>query len=101
MEWTRHRDRPAVATLARLWASLYGADARVIDRDGAIAVITIDNPPVNALSQAVREGIVTNLEAAEADAEPLFTRTTMGAPDRTSSGPALNSSFESSTRPSV
>ena len=38
-----------------------------LDRDGAIAVITIDNPPVNALSQAVREGIVTNLEAAEAD----------------------------------
>ena len=32
-----------------------------LDRDGAIAVITIDNPPVNALSQAVREGIVTNL----------------------------------------
>ena len=40
-----------------------------LDRDGAIAVITIDNPPVNALSQAVREGIVTNLEAAEADAD--------------------------------
>ena len=38
-----------------------------LDREGAIAVITIDNPPVNALSQAVREGIVTNLEAAEAD----------------------------------
>jgi 3-hydroxyacyl-CoA dehydrogenase len=35
--------------------------------EGAIAVITVDNPPVNALSQAVREGIVTRIDAAEAD----------------------------------
>ena len=36
-----------------------------LTREGAVAVITSDSPPVNALSQAVREGIVTALEAAE------------------------------------
>ena len=30
-------------------------------RHGAVFVITVDNPPVNALSQAVREGIVTSI----------------------------------------
>ncbi len=34
---------------------------------GAVTVITVDNPPVNALSQAVREGIATSVAAAEAD----------------------------------
>ena len=32
-----------------------------------IAVITIDNPPVNALSPGVPEGILTALETAERD----------------------------------
>src|SRR4029078_11544711 len=36
-------------------------------RDG-IAVITIDNPPVNALSPGVPEGILTALNVAEGDA---------------------------------
>ena len=40
-----------------------------LERHGAVSVITIDNPPVNALSQAVREGLVTCIEAAEADDE--------------------------------
>ena len=35
-------------------------------RDG-IAVITIDNPPVNALSPGVPEGMLTALETAERD----------------------------------
>ena len=35
-------------------------------RDG-VAIISIDNPPVNALSQAVRAGLVERLEAALAD----------------------------------
>ena len=35
-------------------------------RDG-VAVITIDNPPVNALSPGVPEGILTALETAERD----------------------------------
>ena len=30
-----------------------------IERDGAVAVLTVDNPPVNALSQAVRAGLLT------------------------------------------
>ena len=34
---------------------------------GSIAVIFIDNPPVNALSHAVRQGIVSCLKAAETD----------------------------------
>ncbi len=32
-----------------------------LDRDGEIAIITIDNPPVNATSQAVRAGILEAL----------------------------------------
>ncbi len=34
---------------------------------GAVSVITVDNPPVNALSQAVRAGLVSGIEAAEAN----------------------------------
>jgi 3-hydroxyacyl-CoA dehydrogenase len=34
---------------------------------GAVTVITVDNPPVNALSQSVREGLLNGLLAAEAD----------------------------------
>src|SRR5579871_5996504 len=36
--------------------------------DGEVAVVTIDSPPVNALSQAVREGLKQGVEAAEANA---------------------------------
>ena len=35
--------------------------------EGSIAVIQIDNPPVNALSQAVRQGLVECITAANAD----------------------------------
>ncbi len=35
--------------------------------DGDVAVITVDNPPVNALSQAVRAGIKDGVERAAAD----------------------------------
>jgi len=35
--------------------------------DGAIAVITVDNPPVNALSQAVRQGLSTAITRFEGD----------------------------------
>ena len=38
-------------------------------RQGEIAVLTVDNPPVNALSHAVRSAIVTSLEEAAADDE--------------------------------
>ena len=36
-------------------------------RDGEIAVITLNAPPVNALSQIMREGLIAALRAAEAD----------------------------------
>ena len=36
-------------------------------RSGAIAIVTIDSPPVNALSHAVRSGIKSALDAAIAD----------------------------------
>ena len=38
-----------------------------LDVDGPIATITIDSPPVNALSVNVRDGIKRAVEAAEAD----------------------------------
>src|ERR1041385_4770081 len=37
-------------------------------RDGNVAIITIDNPPVNALRHGVRKGILDNLIAARDDA---------------------------------
>ena len=37
-------------------------------RDGEILVVTIDNPPVNALGVDVRRGLMAALDAAEADA---------------------------------
>ncbi len=38
------------------------------ERQGAIQLIRIDNPPVNALAQSVREGLVREFAAASADA---------------------------------
>ena len=35
-----------------------------ISREGPIALITIDNPPVNALSQAVRSGLMACIKEA-------------------------------------
>ena len=40
-----------------------------IEKRGNIGVIWIDNPPVNAISQAVREGLMTALASASADDE--------------------------------
>src|SRR3984957_18329020 len=39
---------------------------KLTTQDG-IAVVTIDNPPVNALSPGVPEGILASIEAANAD----------------------------------
>lgn len=36
-------------------------------RDGNVAIVTIDNPPVNALSPGVPEGILEGIEKANAD----------------------------------
>ncbi len=38
-------------------------------RQGAIALITVDHPPVNALGQAVRAGLLEAFRRAEADAD--------------------------------
>lgn len=38
-----------------------------VTRSGAVAVIEISNPPVNAASQAVRAGLVAALREAVAD----------------------------------
>jgi 3-hydroxyacyl-CoA dehydrogenase len=37
------------------------------EQHGVVAVITIDNPPVNALSKAVREGLMRSLEEASSN----------------------------------
>jgi 3-hydroxyacyl-CoA dehydrogenase len=39
-----------------------------IERHGRVSVITINNPPVNALSKSVREGLMACLDEATADA---------------------------------
>lgn len=39
-----------------------------LERDGDIAVIVIDNPPINAGSAAVREGLMAAIAAVESDA---------------------------------
>jgi 3-hydroxyacyl-CoA dehydrogenase len=36
-------------------------------RDGNVGVVTVDNPPVNAISNAVRIGIIARLDEAKAD----------------------------------
>jgi 3-hydroxyacyl-CoA dehydrogenase len=37
------------------------------NRDGDVAVVTVDNPPVNAISHAVRKGLYDAFSAADAD----------------------------------
>ncbi|MFY0633264.1 MAG: enoyl-CoA hydratase/isomerase family protein [Vannielia sp.] len=43
-------------------------DVISIEREGPLALIVIDNPPVNAAGHAVREGLWKAIEAVEADA---------------------------------
>ena len=38
--------------------------------DGEVATLTINSPPVNALSQAVRDGLKRGVEAAERRTPP-------------------------------
>src|ERR1700742_4150699 len=40
-----------------------------LERHDVIAIVTVDSPPVNALSAAVRRGIFENVKAAIADPE--------------------------------
>ncbi len=44
------------------------SDPVTLRREGAIAVVTVDNPPVNALKHAVRIGISQKFKEADADA---------------------------------
>lgn len=39
-----------------------------IAREDAIAIVTVDNPPVNALSQALRQALVDTVAELDADA---------------------------------
>ena len=43
-----------------------------LSRDGEIAVITIENPPVNALSPGVPEGISECIDQVSADDTQLY-----------------------------
>lgn len=45
------------------------SDAVRLERDGDVAVLVIDSPPVNALGLAVRQGLVAGLAAAVDDPE--------------------------------
>ena len=40
-----------------------------VEFQGDLAIITIDNPPVNALSQSVRSGIVAVMEEVDSNSE--------------------------------
>ena len=44
------------------------SDVVTLERKGAIAVVTVNNPPVNALGHGVRSGLVAALEQGLADA---------------------------------
>ncbi|MEE8515154.1 MAG: enoyl-CoA hydratase-related protein, partial [Alphaproteobacteria bacterium] len=44
-----------------------GGDAVTVDVASPIAIITINNPPVNALSQAVRHGLDQAMQKIAAD----------------------------------
>ncbi|MDQ2095851.1 3-hydroxyacyl-CoA dehydrogenase NAD-binding domain-containing protein [Rhodalgimonas zhirmunskyi] len=44
------------------------SDQVTLTRDGDIAIVTVNNPPVNALGVAVREGLVAAMEEVDSDA---------------------------------
>jgi len=90
-----------------------------LTRQGEIGVITINNPPVNALSPGVPEGIMASIEAAQKDPEVKaiviigggrtfiagadireFGKITSGEKPRFSLNPQLNK-IEDSTKPVV
>ncbi|WP_031336967.1 3-hydroxyacyl-CoA dehydrogenase NAD-binding domain-containing protein, partial [Rhodopseudomonas sp. B29] len=85
------------------------------ERRGVVAIVTIDSPPVNALSAAVRRGILDNVTAAVADPEvqaivlTCAGRTFIAGADITEFGkppqpPALNdviAALENSPKPTI
>ena len=86
-----------------------------LDRHDIVGIVTIDSPPVNALSAAVRGGILDNVKAAIADPEIKVIvltcggRTFIAGADITEFGkppkpPALNdvlSTIENSPKPVI
>ena len=44
------------------------SDQVTLTRDGDIAIVTVNNPPVNALGTAVRQGLFKAMEGVDADA---------------------------------
>ncbi|RYY26679.1 MAG: hypothetical protein EOP62_09570 [Sphingomonadales bacterium] len=59
----RHRPRQGSNPMPRVSTQV------VTERDGDVALLIIDNPPVNALSAEVRDGLFDGLTAAIADPE--------------------------------
>jgi len=68
-----------------------------IAREGNIAVVTIDNPPVNALSQAVRQGLVDAV--SELDGDPEVSAVVLTCAGRTFIAGADVSEFDKPPQP--
>ncbi len=86
-----------------------------LERQGDIALVVVDNPPVNALSHHVRQGILEGIEAARADDEVAAIVLTcrgrtfiagadiseFGQPPKGAPLPEVQSAMESSPKPVV
>ena len=86
-----------------------------LERQGEIALVVVDNPPVNALSHHVRHGILAGMQAAQADDEVgaivLTCRgrtfiagadiSEFGQPPQGPALPEVQAAMESSTKPVV
>lgn len=91
------------------------SDAVLLERRGEIALVTVDNPPVNALGQSIRAGLLAAFQQAEADPQVRAVvlvcagRTFMagadirefGKPPQAPSLPEVVEVIENATKPSV
>src|SRR5262249_57389248 len=74
MERSGMRERPRIA-LRSIRATILDPSSRearvsepvTLRRDGNVGVVTVDNPPVNAIKTAVRVGLIAKLNEAKAD----------------------------------
>ena len=90
-------------------------DAVRLELQGEIALITVNNPPVNALGHAVREGLLQAFQSAEADSQVRAVVLAcegstfiagadikeFGKPPQAPSLPEVIEAIEGSTKPSV
>jgi len=90
-------------------------DAVRLELQGEIALITVNNPPVNALGHAVREGLLQAFQSAEADSQVRAVVLVcegstfiagadikeFGKPPQAPSLPEVIETIEGSTKPSV